>query len=95
MADMLIERNLRWTGHVHRMDEKRLPRQLLYSQLSSGKRNQGRPRLRFKDVVKRNLNWRGIRQDTWQAAANRQPIWKAMIYRPKPRTVIVDSTDCL
>jgi len=22
MADMLIEQNLRWTGHVHRMDEK-------------------------------------------------------------------------
>jgi len=56
MTDMLIERNLIWTGHLHRMDEKRLPRQLIYSQLSSGKRNQGRPHLRFKDVVKRNLN---------------------------------------
>jgi len=40
MADMLIEQNLRWTDHVHKMDEKRLPRQLLYPQLSSGKRNQ-------------------------------------------------------
>jgi len=45
--------------------------------------------------VKRNLNWRGIRQDTWQAAANRRPIWKVMIHRHKPRTVIVDSADCL
>jgi len=94
-ADMLIERNLRWTGHVHRIDEKILPRQLIYSELSSGKRNQGRPRLRFKDVVKKNLNGRGIKHDTWQSAANRRPIWKAMIHRPKLRTVIVNSKDCL
>jgi len=60
MADMLIERNLRWTSHIHRMDEERLPRQLLFLQLSSGKNNQGPPRLGFKDVVKRNLKWRGI-----------------------------------
>ena len=64
MMDILIEPNLRWTGHVHRMDVERLPRQLLYSQLSSGARNQGCPRLRFKDVVKRNLKWRDISLDT-------------------------------
>ena len=69
MTDILIVRNLRWTGHVHRMDAERLPRQLLYSQLSSGARNQGRPRLRFKDVVKRNLKWRDVSLDTWQAGA--------------------------
>ena len=42
MEDMLIQMNLRWLGHVERMDE-RLPRQVLYSQLCEGKRNQGRP----------------------------------------------------
>ena len=26
MTDILIEQNLRWTGHVHRMDAERLPR---------------------------------------------------------------------
>lgn len=81
MADILIERNLRWTGHVHRMSSERLPRQLLYSQLSSGKRNQGRPRLRFKDIVKRNLKWRDIKRDAWQAAAGDRPVWKNTIRR--------------
>ena len=29
MADFLIKKNLRWLGHVHRIDINRLPRQLL------------------------------------------------------------------
>ena len=49
MADMLITKGLRWIGHVHRMGRKPLPRQLLYSQLEMRQRNQGRPRLRFKE----------------------------------------------
>ena len=70
MADILIEKNLRWLGHVHRMDADRLPRQQLYSQLCEGKRNQGRPRLRFKDVIKRNMKYRKIDIETWQITAN-------------------------
>ena len=65
MTDRLIERNWRWTSHVHRMDAERLPKQLLYSQLSSGAKNQGRPGLRFKEVVKRNLKWSDVSLDTW------------------------------
>ncbi len=60
MADILIERNLRWVGHVQRMEEDRLPRQLLYSQLCEGKRNQGRPKLRYKEVIKRNIKSKEI-----------------------------------
>ena len=77
------------------MDAERLPRQLLHSQLSSGARNRGRPRLRFKDVVKSNLKWRDISLDTWQAGARERPVWKSMICRPKHKTVIAGPTDCL
>ena len=63
MEDMLIQMNLSWRGHVGRMDHQRLPRQLLYSQLWEGKRNQGRPRLRFKDTVKKKLAEVGLRQE--------------------------------
>ena len=38
-----------WTGQTGR-----LPKQVLYSQLSSGHGKRGRPRLRFKDTTKRN-----------------------------------------
>ena len=39
MADILIENNLRqveWLGHMHRMDNNRLSKKLLYSQLCLG-----------------------------------------------------------
>jgi len=55
MYDILIERNLRWTGHINRMENDRLPKLILYSQLKDGFRRIGQPRLRFKGTVKRNL----------------------------------------
>ena len=79
MADILIEKNLRWLGHVHRMEQDRLPRQLLYSQLCTGKRNQRRPRLRYKDVAKRNLKWRKISVNTWQTTARNRDNWRSVI----------------
>ena len=83
MADILIEKNLRWLGHVHRMEHSRLPRQLLYSQLKEGKRNTGRPRLRLKDVAKRNMKWRAINLSSWQQTANNRAAWRVAT-KPKP-----------
>ena len=40
MADILIEKNLRLLAHVHRMDNNRLPKKLLYFQLCLAMRNQ-------------------------------------------------------
>ena len=77
MEDILAEKNLRWLGHVHRMDHDRL--QLLYSQLCSGKRNQGRPRLRFKDVAKRNMEVRKIPVNSWQTTASNRDTWRSAI----------------
>ena len=51
MEDLLIRKNLRWTAHLMRMSPGRLPKQIINSQLSSGHRKRGRPRLRFKDTI--------------------------------------------
>ena len=69
MADILIEKNLRRLIHVQRMGNDRLPRQLVYSQLCEEKRNQGRPWLRFRDVVKRNMKHSQINLKSWQIMA--------------------------
>ena len=55
MYETLMYRNLRWAGHVARLENDRLPKLILYSQLKDGTRNVGRPKLRFKGTVKRNL----------------------------------------
>ena len=41
---------LRWVGHVIRLDDDRIPKQLLYGELSVGSRPQHKPKKRFKTV---------------------------------------------
>ena len=53
MYSLLQQRRLRWLGHVVRMDHDRIPKDLLYGDLSQGTRPTGRPKLRYKDVCKR------------------------------------------
>ena len=76
MEDLLIRKNLRWTGHLMRMSLVRLPKQVLYSQLSSGHRKRGRPRLRFKDTIKRNLKMRDIKRTS---LAQQRGKWRATV----------------
>uniref|UniRef100_K7E252 RNA-directed DNA polymerase n=1 Tax=Monodelphis domestica TaxID=13616 RepID=K7E252_MONDO len=49
---MVLRTQLRWSGHVIRMDPQRIPRQVFYGELSAGLRKQGRPKKRFKDQLK-------------------------------------------
>ena len=79
MTDILIQMNPRWIGHVERMDFARLPRQLLYSQLHDGKRNQGQTRPRFKDIVKRNLEQKNILVGTWRQREKDSSTWRYLI----------------
>ena len=74
MADLLIRKNLRRTGHLMRMSPDRLPKQILYSQLSSGHSL----RLRFKDTIKRNLKMRDINTDSWTSLSQQRDKWRAI-----------------
>ena len=42
---LLRQRRLRWLGHVRRMQDGRIPRDLLHGELATGKRAKGRPQL--------------------------------------------------
>ena len=46
---------LRWTGHVTRMPDERLPKKVLYGELQEGKRSQGGQKKRYKDTLKASL----------------------------------------
>ncbi|KAA3670741.1 uncharacterized protein DEA37_0008739 [Paragonimus westermani] len=52
MEAKLVLNQLRWLGHVRRMDDDRIPRQLPYGQVKSGKRNPGGQRRRYQDVLR-------------------------------------------
>ena len=51
---VLIKAQLQWVGYVIRMEEFRMPRRLMYGKLQLGKRNQGRPKLRYKETESKN-----------------------------------------
>ena len=40
---LLKQRRLRWLGHVRRMEDGQIPKDIFYRQIASGKRPQGRP----------------------------------------------------
>ena len=52
---MLHKLQLRWVGHVSRMDDLRLPKIAMYGKLSTGHRDRGATRIRYKDSLKQIL----------------------------------------
>ncbi|XP_072015051.1 uncharacterized protein [Amphiura filiformis] len=76
MFALLSQRRLRWLGHVSRMDDGRIPKDLLYGQLEIGSRPVGRPALRFKDVCKRDMKNCDINPSNWESMAADRNSWK-------------------
>lgn len=66
---LLAQRRLRWLGHVRRLDDSHIPKDLLYGELADGARSRGRPSLRYKDSCKRDLKGAGIDLETWESLA--------------------------
>ena len=59
---------LRWTGHVTRMPDERLPKKVLYGELQEGKRSQGDQKKRYKHTLKALLNDFNIPTESWEQA---------------------------
>merc|ERR1711963_318859 len=72
---------LRWAGHVFRMEDSRLPKQLLYSELADGSRKRGRPKLRFKDTLKASIKDCHIDPETWEQSASDRPAWRHEVWK--------------
>ena len=52
---ILRSRRLRWLGHVARMNNSRIPKQILYGCLYEGTHEAERPKLRFRDQCKTSM----------------------------------------
>ena len=79
MFVMLTQRRLRWLGHVCRMDDSRIPKDLPYSELVTGTRPKGRPYLRYKDVCKRDLKAFGVCPTNLQQLTSDRPKWRSTV----------------
>lgn len=79
MYAILSQRRLRWLGHVRRMDDGRIPKDILYGELATGSRRTGRPILRYKDTCKRDMKSGCIDPTNWEALAADRSKWRAAV----------------
>ena len=76
---LLTNSQLRWSGHLVRMAEDRLPKQLFYSELTGGHRGRGRPKLRYKDTLKKSLQKSNISTTQWETMAKTRSVWRRAV----------------
>ena len=60
IESILLQVQLRCTGHVSRMEDTRIPKAVFFSELQEGKLDHGAPRKRYIDQLKRQLAQAGI-----------------------------------
>nr|VZH99042.1 unnamed protein product [Spirometra erinaceieuropaei] len=73
---ILRQIQLRWSGHLVRMDDERLPKRLLYGDVATGSRRQGGQIRRYKDTLKSSLKCLQINPTNWEELALDRPTWR-------------------
>ena len=79
VASRADQRELRWFGHVQRMDEYCMARRVLMAEVCGGK-VRGRPRSGWMDGVKVGLGNRGMTVEAAQQCAKDQKEWRALVH---------------
>ena len=75
---VIRSRRLRWAGHVPRMEEARSAFKILTGK-PSGKRPLGRPRRRWENNIRINLEEIGINAGNWVDSAQDMDYWRALV----------------
>ncbi|BHF75576.1 hypothetical protein SprV_0501867700 [Sparganum proliferum] len=76
---MLRQIQLRWSGHLVRMDDERLPRRLFYGDVATGSRRKGRPIRRCKYTLKSSLKRLQINPTNWEELALDRRTWRRTV----------------
>ena len=80
-SSLLRQRRLRWFGHLHRMPSS-LPARRVYdfnTNILGWKRPRGRPKTRWADSIKHDLNSAGLDTTNASQMVFGQPQWKAFV----------------
>ena len=75
---VIKSRRLRWAGHVARMEEGRSAFTIL-KRKPTGKRPLGRPRHRWEDNIRMDLEGIGINAGNWVDSAQDRNYWRALV----------------
>uniref|UniRef100_A0A8D8R0B7 Endonuclease-reverse transcriptase n=1 Tax=Cacopsylla melanoneura TaxID=428564 RepID=A0A8D8R0B7_9HEMI len=57
LQDKIERSRLKWYGHMQRMNEERIPKNIFNQQIE-GRRRRGRPRMRWRDMIERHTEKR-------------------------------------
>ena len=76
---------MRLAGHVQRMGEYRLSKRVWKAE-EGGRRRRGRPKLRWQDCVKRDLERAGTNGQEWKTIAEDRGRWRALTLKVEEKT---------
>ena len=79
LGDRVDERVLRWYGHMERMSEERLVKEVWKAEVE-GKNMRGCPRMRWMDGVKGALQKRGMRVEEGRECTEDRGAWRRIVY---------------
>ena len=90
---LLIKSQLSWAGHVVRMSDNSIPKQIFYSELSEGNRKIGRQMKHYKDNLKEYMKTCNINFHTWERTAQERSTWRGEIYAGIERLITRRKTE--
>ena len=67
-------------GPCEQMEDGRIPKDIFCKKLASGKRKNGRPQLRFKDVCKRDRKALDTNMKPWEYLASNRSDWRSILH---------------
>ena len=79
MFTLVRQRRLHWLGYVHRMPDGRIPKYLRYVEVATGSKRTGRPQLRYREAVKRDVKAVGIAIETWENLVADWSRWRGTV----------------
>jgi hypothetical protein len=78
LVRVIKSRKLRWAGHVARIEEGMSAFKILTAK-RTGKRLFGRPRRKWEDNIRMDLEERGINAGNWVNSAQDRNYWRALV----------------
>ncbi|XP_065182209.1 uncharacterized protein LOC135812918 [Sycon ciliatum] len=92
LEEAIRANHLRWLGHLARMDDTRLPKQILFAE-GTNKRPRHGPKRRWRDVAASDLRATGIPEAQWYHLAQNRRDWgersrRKPLSQPQPRVFV-------